>query len=183
MSPASPYDRILSTAGELFYGEGIRATGVDTIIARAEVAKATFYKHFPSKDDLILAYVETQSAQLSGAIAARLDAMKGGPKAKLLGVFDVIRDLASDDDFRGCRFIRATAELDREHPARKAALAHKTKLRNRLEALAKDAGLPRPASIGAQLALLVDGALVKTWMYGDLAGVRDAKAIAKTLLS
>ncbi len=100
---ASPHDRILAEAVMLFYGDGIRAVGVDLIIGRSGTAKATFYRHFPSKADLVVAYVERRSEAFLGWLAAEVAARSNGGEVPLLVLFDVLGDLFADGAYRGAR--------------------------------------------------------------------------------
>lgn len=119
--------RILDTATDLFYAEGVHAVGVDRIIAEAGVAKATFYHHFPAKDQLVRAYVEEQS-QLRRVAVAQLPPRP--PRDTLLAIFDFIAELAREPGYRGCPFINAAAEYpDPYSPVRLAIGEHRRWIR------------------------------------------------------
>ncbi len=159
-------ERILETAQRLFYRDGFRAVGIDTIIAEAGVAKMSLYRHFPSKDDLIVAYLEESNRQywewLDGAVADIDD-----PMEKLVGMFAAIEKLATSPECLGCTFQGTAAEFpDRAHPGHQAAVAHKQKVRDRFAELARGAGLRQPGELGDQLLLLMDGAWVASRMFG-----------------
>ena len=159
-------ERVLEAATRLFLRDGFRAVGVDTIIAEAGVAKMTLYAHFPSKDDLIVAYLERANRQfwewLDGASAAVDD-----PKRKLLAMFDAVGKLANSPQCLGCTFQGTAAEFpDPKHPGHRVALAHKQAVRARLRALAEQAGLREPEDLADQLLLLMDGAWVAARMFG-----------------
>lgn len=170
-------ERVLEAAARLFLRDGFRAVGVDTIIAEAGVAKMTLYAHFPSKDDLIVAYLERANEQfwewLDGA-SADLDS----PRAKLVAMFDAVGKLANSPQCLGCTFQGTAAEFpDPEHPGHRVALAHKQAVRARLRALARDAGLRAPEALADQLLLLMDGAWVAARMFGpDNPGAQVATA-------
>lgn len=169
-------DRILETADRLFYGEGIRATGVDTIAAEIGISKRTLYNHFPSKDALILAYLTRRFVPL--------DASDLSPVEQILGAFDRLERRFASKAFRGCPFVNAVAELgEKGHPANEIALAFKeqrrTWFRDRLTRL----GVPNPDGLATQLALLVDGAIAGALVRGDPAMARAAKDAARTLLA
>ncbi|MGC2241418.1 MAG: TetR/AcrR family transcriptional regulator [Acidimicrobiia bacterium] len=170
-------ERILETAQRLFYRDGFRAVGIDTIIAEAGVAKMSLYRHFPSKDDLIVAYLEESNRQywewLDGAVADITD-----PLDKLVGMFGAIEKLATSPECLGCTFQGTAAEFpDQDHPGHQVALAHKKRVRDRFAQLAREAGLRDPHELGNQLLLLMDGAWVAARMYGPAnpaTGVTDA---------
>jgi AcrR family transcriptional regulator len=170
-------DRILATAGRLFYRDGFRAVGVDTIVAEAGVAKMSLYRHFPSKDDLIVAYLEEANRQFW----AWLDRAVGDvddPGDRLLGTLAAIERLATSQDCLGCTFQSTAAEFpDRDHPGHQVALAHKRAVRDRFADLAHRAELRAPEQLADQLLLLMDGAWVAARMYGPTnpaVGLTDA---------
>jgi AcrR family transcriptional regulator len=159
-------ERILEAATRLFLRDGFRAVGVDTIIAEAGVAKMTLYAHFPSKDELIVAYLERANEQfwewLDGAIAGVDD-----PRARLVAMFDAVGTLADSPRCLGCTFQGTAAEFpDPEHPGHRVALAHKQAVLARLRTLAREAGLRAPEALAEQLLLLMDGAWVAARMFG-----------------
>lgn len=174
--------RILETAQRLFYRDGFRAVGIDTIIAEAGVAKMSLYRHFPSKDDLIVAYLEDSDRQywewLDGAVAHLDD-----PQEKLVGIFETIEKLATSPECLGCTFQGTAAEFpDRDHPGHQVALAHKRRVQGRLAQLAGEAGLSDPDDLADQLLLLMDGAWVAARMYGPRNPARGLAATARTLI-
>jgi AcrR family transcriptional regulator len=174
--------RILDTAQELFYRDGFRAVGIDTIIAEAGVAKMSLYRHFPSKDDLIVAYLEESNRRywewLEGAVAHLDD-----PEEKLIGMFEAIEKLATSPECLGCTFQGTAAEFPtRDHPGHRVAVAHKDQVRNRFAILAREAGLVEPDELGDRLLLLMDGAWVAARMYGPDNPAHGLAATARTLL-
>jgi AcrR family transcriptional regulator len=175
-------ERILETAQRLFYRDGFRAVGIDTIIAEAGVAKMSLYRHFPSKDDLIVAYLEESNRQLwewlDGAVADLDD-----PKEKLIGMFDAIEKLATSPECLGCTFQGTAAEFpDRDHPGHQVALAHKHTVRDRFAQLADEARLRDPNRLADQLHLLMDGAWVAARMYGPDNPASGLTEAARTLI-
>jgi AcrR family transcriptional regulator len=174
--------RILETAQRLFRRDGFRAVGIDTIIAGAGVAKMSLYRHFPSKDDLIVAYLEQSNRQfwewLDGAVAHLDD-----PEEKLVGMFEAIEKLATSPECLGCTFQGTAAEFpDRDHPGHQVALAHKRKVRDRFAQLAGEAVLRDPEELADQLLLLMDGAWVAARMYGPHNPAQGLAATAGTLI-
>ena len=175
-----PRTRILDTASRLFYGEGVHSVGIDRIIAEAGVAKATFYHHFPSKDELVRAYVEEQSRQ-QRVLAAQLTGT--GPRETLAAMFDFMCRFGAGPDYRGCAFVNAAAEYpDPRHPVRQAIDAHRRWLRDLYRDLLTAAGHPDPAGGAVALMLLRDG-LVVGFDLDDPATVRKAvhAALARVL--
>jgi AcrR family transcriptional regulator len=174
--------RILETAQRLFYRDGFRAVGIDTVIAQAGVAKMSLYRHFSSKDDLIVAYLEESDRQywewLEGAVADIQD-----PLERLVGMFDAIEKLAASPECLGCTFQETAAEFpSRDHPGHQVALAHKNEVRNRFAGLARDAGLREPRRLADQLLLVMDGAWVAARMYGPDNPAHGLAAMARTLI-
>jgi AcrR family transcriptional regulator len=166
-SPSTPArERILETAAELFYRDGYRAVGVDTISERAGVAKMTLYRHFPSKDDLIVAYLEESNRRFwewfEGAIAAQED-----PRERLRALFEATGSLAAGPDCLGCAFQATAAEFPQVgHPGHRVAAAHKRAVIERLAELAGAAGAPDPEELARELLLLMDGAFASARMFG-----------------
>src|SRR5260370_11657842 len=123
----SKRDQLLETAWQLFYRDGYHATGIDRILSKAGVAKMTLYKHFRSKEELILAVLEKRSAQFRESFSEFLDAKKRTPERDLLAVFDWLITWVASKDFRGCLFQKAMAEYQElGDPIHQAAFAHKT---------------------------------------------------------
>ncbi len=152
-------DRILTTATTLFYRDGIRATGVDTIVERAGISKTSLYRTFATKDELIAAVVGRQNQLYWSWWDSIAVKHAGDPRALLRALLSAIGDLVAGRAFRGCPFINAAAELtDPQHPGREIAQANKMELRRRLAAICRDVGCRNPARLAARLALLIDGA-------------------------
>jgi AcrR family transcriptional regulator len=150
--------RLLDTATRLFYAEGVHAVGIDRIIAEAGVAKATFYHHFPAKDELVRAYVNEQS-QLQRATAAGLP--EASPRDMLLAIFDNVGELGRDPGYRGCPFVNAAAEYpDPDHPVRQAIADHRRWFRELLRDLLVADGHPDAERTADLLVALKDGLLV-----------------------
>lgn len=160
---SEPRERLLSTAGEIFYTSGIHTTGVERIIGAAGVTKATFYRHFPGKEDLVLAYLRAQDA----AIRHHLDSAAGQfESAELLRVVGTgIEQELCRPGFRGCAFINAAAEYpDPDSPVRQLVREHRAWfLQYMTDAFAK-AGHRRPESAADHFALMRDGAMVQGYL-------------------
>ncbi|MEQ6898842.1 helix-turn-helix domain-containing protein [Microbacterium sp. KR10-403] len=153
-----PRDRLLETASRLFYAEGIHAVGVERLVKEASVTKATFYRHFPAKDDLVAAYLTTTRDGIRERVIA---AQEGKDAAEaLLAVIAVIGDATSAEDFRGCEFLNAAAEYpDPRNRVRGVIDEHRTWLHGVLADLTRRLGHPDPEYAARALILLVDGAL------------------------
>jgi AcrR family transcriptional regulator len=163
-TPLSPRERILDAASHLFYRHGFVSVGVDTIIAEAGVAKMSLYRHFASKDDLIVAYLEQSNERFWGWFEAA--AGDGTPGAQLVNLFDALATFATSPACFGCMFQLAAADFpDPEHPANRIALDHKKTVLGRFRDLASQAGSPDPEALAGQLFLLMDGAFVASRMF------------------
>ncbi|AKJ09903.1 TetR family transcriptional regulator [Streptomyces incarnatus] len=171
---SKPRERLLETASRLFYAEGIQAVGVDRLIAEGGVTKATFYRHFPGKDDLVLAYLRGRDAAIRAQFAAGT-ARVGSPQQALDLLVAGIAEETCGAGFRGCPFINAAAEYpDPRHPVRRAVEEHRAWFRDALASLAAACGHPDPSAAAALLVLLRDGAMVGGYLDGP--AVSDALA-------
>lgn len=179
---ANARQRILDTATRLFYQFGFRAVGIDTIIEESGVAKMSLYRHFPSKDDLIVTYLEQSNANFWQWFEEAIKAQPLSAKEQLLLLYQKIGELATSPQCWGCTFQVAAAEFpDPEHPGHKVALAHKHTVRKRLYQLAERAGA-KPSVAGKladQLLLLLDGAFAASRMYGLGAAASPAWQVAE----
>jgi len=181
-------DDLIDTALRLFYTRGFNATGIDKILAEAGVAKMTLYKHFPSKDDLILAVLQRRDEQFRAWLVAEME--KAGPDARgqLLAMFDALESWFLGQAFKplgfnGCAFINAASEFcDLKHPAHQTAAAHKQRIVDHLEGLCAEAGADAPRDLAEKLALLKEGAIATAHVRGMPEAAQTAKAIAVTLV-
>ena len=168
--------RILETADLLFYQRGIRAVGVDTIAAEIGISKRTLYNHFPSKDELISAY-------LAGRFTKAPPSDKP-PVEQILGTFDLLERGFAAKGFRGCPFVNAVAELGTEDQSvRKIAVAFKESRRLWFRDLLKQLGVADAEGLATQLTLLVDGSIAQDLVRNDPSMARAAKEAAKVLLA
>jgi AcrR family transcriptional regulator len=182
-NPDSPRDRILQAAADLFYAQGIRAVGVDLIIARAKVAKASFYKYFPAKDDLVVAFLEEQDIAWRAWVQDSIERLSPDPAGRPLALFDALAERTARGDFRGCPFINTVIELaDPEHRGHKTAELHRASNLQHLRDILAEAGVDGDR-LGPDFALLVDGALVTAVQERGPAPALRAKEIARHLLS
>jgi AcrR family transcriptional regulator len=180
--PETARERILRAAGELFYEHGFHAVGIDLVIERAGVAKATLYRHFSTKDDLIAAYLDVANTRFFTWFEASIDRTVS-PGDALAGLFDAVGTLVTSPTCLGCTFQMSAAEFpDPSHPGHAVALAHKDAVRGRLRSLATAADVSRPDELADGLLLLMDGAFAAVRMYGpDNPGAHVAAA-ARTLI-
>jgi AcrR family transcriptional regulator len=175
-------ERLVAEAFVLFYVQGIRAVGIDLLITRSGVAKATFYRHFPSKDDLVLVYLDRRHRSWLAWLRESVDVRDTAEQ--LLAVFDSLEELFADPLFRGSATINAVAEVGAISAAvRRCAREHAGELEGYLADLAKVAGRPRPTELARQLGLLVDGAFVGAQRARDPGPARTARAVAQRLLT
>lgn len=166
MAASEPRERLLRTASELFYREGIHSVGVDRIVSEAGVTRATFYRHFPSKEDLVEAYLGVEDAQLRASFAAA-EAATDDPQLLLELVIEGLADDVARHHTRGCPFINAAAEYpDASSGVRRAVTEQRTWFRAQLERLLAAAGADDPAPAAGQLVLLRDAALVGGYLDG-----------------
>jgi AcrR family transcriptional regulator len=174
---------LMNTAQRLFYREGFRIVGIDTLLAEAGVAKMTLYNHFASKDELIVAVIEKLDADVRHALTAAVDAVGHSPTRRVLAVFDWLKVWFESTNFKGCAFIRALSEYpDPAHPIHQAAWRHKEAVNALLTQLAKDAGASRPAELASALSLLINGAILSAHATGSSAAATTARATAAILL-
>ena len=175
--PAKPTmkDRILETADRLFYLQGIRAVGVDTIAAEIGISKRTLYNHFPSKDALIAAYLKRRFI--------RIPPSSKPPVEQILGTFDRLERGFASKGFRGCPFVNAVAELGTEDRAvKKIAVAFKESRRLWFRDLLRKLKVADPEGLATQLTLLVDGSIAQDLVRDDPSMARAAKQAARVLL-
>ena len=176
-------ERLLETASELFYREGIRAIGVDTIVEQSGVGKATLYRHFPTKDDLIVAYLEEEDRQHWHWFDEVIAAHEGSPKAQLLAWFEACTQRLTAPGFRGCAFLNALAEFsEADHPVHRCALEHERTLRWKLARLSQQAGARDPEQLADQLLLVSNGALTSAPIFGTTSPAFQLKTIAAHLI-
>jgi AcrR family transcriptional regulator len=166
-------ERILAAANEQFYAEGIRAVSADRLIALAGVSKVTFYRHFPSKDDLVVAYLEATAALERHAMEQLRD-QADDACAALLAIARAIADWSCSPGFRGCAFINAAAEFaDPAHPARKVVAAHRAWFATLLKDLLGEMAIPNRETVADQLIMLRDGAMINGYIGPDPADSAD----------
>jgi AcrR family transcriptional regulator len=173
--PVSPRERILAAADKLFYGQGIRAVGVDRVAEEADVSKRTLYAHFASKDDLIAAYLTARFRHMVPSDAPA--------REQILSYYEYLERAFSRADFRGCPYVNAVTELgDPKHAAAGIALQYKRERRGWFKALLQRIGVSDSEALATQLQLLGEGALSAWLVQGDPSVARTARAAAEVLI-
>jgi AcrR family transcriptional regulator len=175
--------RILNASYELFSRHGIHAVGIDRIIAEAGVAKATLYHHFPSKADLVVAFLDLRHERWTrDYFEAEVQRRAATPQGHALAVFDFFDEWFQRPDFEGCSFINTLLEItDKDDPIHKTAVRHLEAIREMVETYAEQAGAANPKEIGSQLQILMMGSIVSAGR-GDPGAARRARALGELLL-
>ena len=176
----SARERLLAAANELFYDEGVHTVGIDRVIERAGVAKASLYNTYGSKDELVRVYLEQRHAVVTARISKYLERY-AGPRERLLGVFEAQGELFAEPGFRGCAFVSASAESPAAAVSQ-AADDYRGWVRGLLTSLAREAGAPDPDMLGRQLHMIYDGASLSARMDRDPSASVAARAAAAALL-
>ena len=174
-------DRLLDAASELFYEHGVHTVGIDTIIERAGVAKASLYSAFGSKEELVRAYLESRHASRRATVLAEM-ALHDDPRGKLLALFDVLLTTVKQPEFRGCAFANASAESGPDSAAAEVTRNVRAWLLGVMTEQATALGAAEPALLARQLTLLYDGALVQSRLDRGPAAATAAKAAAQVLI-
>lgn len=178
----SARERILAASYRLFARRGILGVGVDEVIERSHVAKATFYKHFPSKNDLVLAYLDRREREWTiGLVEAGSEKRGDTPEERLIAIFDVFEDWFSSDDFDGIAFITVLLEMGRSHALGQASIQHLANLRAIVSARAQDAGLRDPEEFARSWQILMKGSIIAA-LEGDPGAAQRAKVMAASLI-
>jgi AcrR family transcriptional regulator len=176
-------ERILDTAYELFSHRGVHDVGVDELVERAGVAKATLYKHFPSKDELVLAFLE-QREQLwtYGWVEREARGRAATPEEQLLAIFDLFDEWFQGDDFEGCSFVNTLLEFrDLDHPVGRASADYLDNIRSVVRNLALDAGLRDPDAFALAWHILMKGSIVQA-AEGDRKAAKRAQMLGRLLI-
>lgn len=180
--PGGARERLLSTAYELFRRQSLNSVGVDRIVAEADVAKTTLYRHFSSKDELAASVLRHHEQVWTRGWLERTVRERETAGASLLAIFDAFDDWFRRDDFRGCLFANALLETrDPGSPVHTAAATGLSNIRDLIRSLAKDAGVRDPDLFARQLQMLLLGAIVYA-VEGQLDAARQAREVARVLL-
>lgn len=183
MSPKpAPKEKVFQTAARLFYRHGYRAIGVDTLAERSGIGKMTLYRHYPSKDDLIIAYLN-DSNELFWRAFDEITKDKPTAGAKLLAFFESLQAYVTSPASYGCPFLNVATEYpEADHAGHQVAIEHKQSVRNRFRELAREAGARKPDVLANQLVLLMDGAYMASRMFGAKNPASHLAEAARTLL-
>jgi AcrR family transcriptional regulator len=175
-------ERIVDSSYELFSQRGIQSVGVDELVEHAGVAKATLYRHFPSKDDLVLAFLEAREDRWTrGFVEAGARSRGSTPEEQLLAIFDVFDEWFRREEFEACSFINVLLEMGPEHPAGRASVRHLENIRSIVRGLAEEAGLRDPASFARSWHILMKGSIVSA-AEGDVEAAHRAQSMARLLI-
>jgi AcrR family transcriptional regulator len=177
-------ERLVTAAYELFARQGVQAVGIDAIIERSGVARQTLYRHFGSKQELVLAFLERREEVWTyGWLAAEVHRRERDPRRRLLAIFDVFDAWFRDPDFEGCSFINVMLEYPApDHPLHQAAASYLARIRGFLQELASDAGIADPGGFARQWHILMKGSIVAAG-EGDRDAARRAKQMGRVLLA
>jgi AcrR family transcriptional regulator len=180
----SPRERLLEAAGELFYAEGVQSVGIDRVIERAGVAKASLYSTFGSKEELVRAYLDERHARIIGRLRAAVDAAApADPVAQILVAFDAQAELFRAPGYHGCAFTAAAAEAPRDGRIDDATRAYRQEIRELFTELATAAGAPDPPLLASQLQLLYDGGAAAANLDRDPSIAGPVRAAAESLIA
>lgn len=176
-------ERILKAATALFYSQGIKATGVDTIVKEANTTKMSLYKYFPSKDELVVAFLRQRDADFTVWFVEQVNQKADTAQAKLLAIFDVIEEWMAIPEFRGCAFINAAAEFPvKGNPVHQVSAEFYDNFRSYLSGLAQECGAKSPEVLALQLSLLIEGSIVSEQMKRNSGTAAHAKQAAIVLI-
>lgn len=177
-------ERIIDSATRLFYQHGINAVGVDRIISEADVAKMTFYNHFPSKDILIEEVVKHKDVNWRDSLQRFVYGASDDPRERLSALFDYLFVWFGKTDFRGCQFLNTSVDLaDREHPAFAAVRVQQRYRREFITRLAEDAGVPNPQELAEELSIVIAGAIMTAYVTDSIEPARRAKKIGDAIIT
>lgn len=176
-------DELVQKALGTFYRHGFHATGMDRLVAETGISKTSMYKHFRTKEDLILAALRLRDEQFRNWLYRRMEEIGSTPREQLLALFDVLGEWFAKEDFQSCMFIKASGEYpDREHPIHAHSAEHKRLIFCHIRELARQAGVNDPDTLARQLVLLKEGAVVTAHLRYTEDPADDAKRAAKVLL-
>jgi AcrR family transcriptional regulator len=184
-SEPSTRERIISAASKLFYSAGIKGVSVDAVAEQAGLTKRTLYYHFRSKDDLVAAYLEARDQPNLALFRRWFDEAGGQLPDKVAAIFTNLARAARHPKWRGCGFLRTTAELANlpGHPAIKIGAAHKKKFEAWLQGVFADAGIHDPLTLARQIVLLLDGSFAVVLLQRDASYMETAGEAAFTLVA
>ncbi|PCI33595.1 MAG: TetR family transcriptional regulator [Alphaproteobacteria bacterium] len=179
----SKRDELVQKALTVFYRNGFHATGMDMLVVETGISKTSMYKHFRTKEDLILATLRLRDDQFRTWLFRRMEELGSTPRGQLIAMFDALKEWFALDGYRGCMFIKASAEYqDPKDPIYAQSAEHKHLLFDYVCDLAKQAGAAKPETLARRLLILKEGAIVTAHLDHGSNPAMDAKAVAKSLL-
>lgn len=177
-------DHLIDTAVELFYEHGFHATGIDKLLEKAGVAKMTLYKHFKSKDELILAALRRRDETFRNWFMRRVESLAGDPRGRLGVMFEVLEEWFAQPGYNGCMFINAAAEFsDCSHPIHGVSAEHKILMVRYVQDICEAAGAKDGETLANQLVLLMEGAICMSHVAGHRDAARHGGAAAEILVA
>ena len=177
-------DELVQKALQVFYRTGFHATGMDLLATETGVSKTSMYKHFRTKEDLILAALRLRDEQFRNWLYRRMEELGETPQQQLLTMFDALEEWFNEPGYQGCMFIKASSEYQQaSHPIHKQSADHKRLLEIHITELAEKAGLSNPSALARKLLLLKEGAIVTAHLGHTDNPAQDAKATAIELLN
>lgn len=177
-------DELVRKALGTFYHNGFHSTGMDRLAAESGVSKTSMYKHFRTKDDLILAVLRLRDENFRNWLFRRVDELADAPADKLLAIYDALQEWFSEPGFRGCMFIKASAEFQEKDDAIHAqSTEHKRLIFESVARICRDAGASQPDDLARHLLLLKEGAIVMAVLGRGSLAASDARAAAEIILS
>ncbi len=180
---ASKRDQLVQNALQAFYEGGFHAIGMDRVAKETGVSKTAIYKHFRTKDELVLATLRLRDEQFRNWLVRRVEALADDPADQLLAVFTALGEWFDEPGFKSCMFIKASSEYqDRDEPIHRTAAEHKKLLQKYFSMLAKKAKLIEPDEVARQILILKEGAIVLAHIYGSKTVANDARRAAETIL-
>jgi AcrR family transcriptional regulator len=182
--PASARERILNSAYDLFSRHGLQAVGINSVLEHSGVAKRTLYRHFASKDELIVEFLRMREQRWTKEWLQReVEERATDPEERLLAIFDVFHEWFQDDALEGCSFINVLLEVEnRASPVRRATVEHLAAIRRFLERLAAEAGIERPEDFARRWHILMKGSIVAA-QEGDREAARRAQEVGRLVLA
>ena len=177
-------DELVQKALQAFYRNGFHATGMDMLAAETGISKTSMYKHFRTKEDLILAVLRLRDEHFRNWLYRRMEELADTPRQQLLAMFDALEEWFDEPGYKGCMFIKASSEYqEASHPIHQQSADHKRLLERHITQLAEKAGLENPGALARQLLLLKEGAIITAHLGHTDNPAQDAKATAVELLN
>ena len=176
-------DELVRKSLDVFYRDGFNVTGMDKLVAETGISKTSMYKHFRTKDEIILAVLRLRDELFRNWFCRRVEEIAVAPQERLLAIFDVLLEWFESEEFKGCMFIKAVSEFqDPEDPIHIQSATHKQMLLEFVEAIAAQANVTNPSTLARQLMVLKEGAIIVAVMQGNADAANVAKGAAKILI-